>query len=262
MHRSASSLLAAACALVLPALGLGQKSTAPRFRMVVSEGARADAEALTPEVRSGVARVERFFGKPFPRSFVVEVFASRAEFDAFVKRRGWMERTERWMVASGVADRMVILAPSVWRAEADEHNPDDREHVRDLVAHELVHVYHGQHNSKPDFDGMDDMGWLTEGLAVLVSGQLDREHRGRALEAIKAGTAPARLADAWSGRYRYAVSGSLVAYVDSRYGRDALRRLLRATTTGDAMRMLKTTETRLLDDWVQSVRGSSGSVGE
>src|SRR6516165_2607432 len=83
------------------------------------------------------------------------------------------------MVASGVADRMVILSPRVWKTQAAEHDPADAEHLRDLIAHELVHVYHGQHNPRPDFDGMDDSGWFVEGLAVYVSGQLERSHRGQ-----------------------------------------------------------------------------------
>lgn len=251
------------CLSLLPLLagvpGFAQ-DVAPRYTVRASAPAKQDADTLVSDLKAGVEGIERFFDKPFPKPFVVEVFAHRDEFDAFVKQRGWMEKTERWMVAAGVADRMVILGPSVWKAEADEHDPADRDHVRDLVAHELVHVYHGQFCPKPDFDGMDDMGWLTEGLAVLVSGQLDREHRGRAKEAVLAGKAPARLADAWSGRYRYAVSGSIVAFIERKHGRGALAKLMRATTTPEAMRLLDTTEERLLADWLTSVRESANLV--
>ena len=52
--------------------------------------------------------------------------------------------------------------------------------VQALIAHELVHVYHGQRSPRPDFHGMDDVGWFVEGLAVLASGQLELHHRGRA----------------------------------------------------------------------------------
>ena len=52
-----------------------------------------------------------------------------------------------------------------------------------------MHVYHGQHNPRPDFDGIDDSGWLLERLAVYVLGQLDRSHRSAARDALKAGWA-------------------------------------------------------------------------
>lgn len=247
-----SSLALSLLALFGGATALDQDATA-RYAVRVSTAAKQDAEAIGPDLRAGVERIERFFGDPFAKPFVVEVFAHRSEFDAFVRERGWMERTERWMVAAGVADRLVILGPSAWKAEADEHDPSDREHVRNLVAHELVHVYHGQRCPKPDFDGMDDMGWLTEGLAVLVSGQLEREHRGRDREAIRAGKAPARLGDAWSGRYRYAVSGSIVAFVERKYGRKTLNRLLTVARNEDALTILGTTERRLLDGWAERV---------
>jgi Peptidase of plants and bacteria len=153
------------------------------------------------------------------------------------------------MVASGVADRMVILSPRVWKTQAAEHDPADAEHIRELIAHELVHVYHGQHNPRPDFDGMDDSGWFVEGLAVYVSGQLERSHRTAARDALKVGKAPTRLADAWSGRYRYGVSGSMVEFVDKRYGRDVVKRLLAVVSNEEALKLLNTTEGEFLEAW-------------
>jgi hypothetical protein len=47
------------------------------------------------------------------------------------------------MVASGIANTLTILTPRVWKTEAAEHDPDDRDRFRELVAHELVHVFHG-----------------------------------------------------------------------------------------------------------------------
>jgi hypothetical protein len=207
------------------------------------------AASLKPYLHQGQQRVERYFGRPFKQAFEVEVFPDRAAFDEYFRRRWKIPKTEAWMVASGVADRLVILSPRVWKTQAVEHDPADAEHLRELIAHELVHVYHGQHNPRPDFDGMDDSGWFVEGLAVYVSGQLDRSHRTAARDALKAGKAPTRLADAWSGRYRYGVSGSLVEFVHHRYGRDVVERLLSAVTNEEALKLLNTTEREFLESW-------------
>jgi hypothetical protein len=99
----------------------------------------------------------------------------------------------------------------------------------------------------------DELGWFVEGLAVLVSGQLDGPHAGDARAAIDAHWAPERLADAWSGRYRYGVSGSLVRYLDRRYGRATLKRLLSATDQAALLGRLHVSETELLEAWAASV---------
>lgn len=217
---------------------------------------RDTVTALKPHLEAGRQRVEQFFGKPFPKSFTVEVHPHRAAFDEYFQKRWKLPKTQAWMVASGVADRLTILSPRVWKSQAAEHNPADSDHVRDLLAHELVHVYHGQHNPKPDFDGMDEMGWFVEGLAVHVSGQLERAHRHAARDAVKAGKAPTRLADAWSGRYRYGVSGSMVAFIEQRHGRAMLVKLLPAVTTTEALRLLNTSEAQFLADWKLHVQAS------
>jgi hypothetical protein len=216
---------------------------------------------LEPYLRQGRQKVERFFGGPFKKAFAVEVLPHRAAFDEYFRKRWKVPKTAPWMVASGVADRLTVLSPRVWKTQAAEHDPADAGHVRDLVAHELVHVYHGQHNPRPDFDGMDDSGWLVEGLAVYVSGQLERSHRTAAADALKAGKAPARLADAWSGRYRYGVSGSMVEFVDRRYGRDVVKKLLGVVSNDEALRLLKTSEGEFLEAWKAWVRTQTTPVG-
>jgi hypothetical protein len=74
-----------------------------------------------------------------------------------------------------------------------------------------------------------------------------------AAEAVKAGKAPATLADAWSGRYRYGVAGSMAAFVDKRYGRDVLNRMLAVTSNDEAVALMKTTESDFLAAWKASL---------
>ena len=224
-------------------------ASSAELRLIYAPGDKDVADSLRPYIEQGRQRVERFFGRPFQQAIVVEVVPDRAALDEYFRKRWKVPKTEAWVVAAGVADRMVILSPRVWKTQAAEHDPSEVEHVREIIAHELVHVYHGQSSPRPDFDGMDDCGWFVEGVAVYVSGQLERSHRTADRDALKAGKAPTRLADAWSGRYRYGVSGSMVEFVDRRYGRDVVKRLLAVVTNEKALKLLGTTEDGFLEAW-------------
>jgi hypothetical protein len=205
--------------------------------------------SLKPYLQQGQQKLEGFFGQPFKKGFEVEVFPDRAAFDEYFWKRWKLPKTSAWMVASGVADRLTILSPRVWKSQAEEHDSADTQHIRELVAHQLVHVYHAQHNPRPDFDGMEDIGWFVEGLAVYVSGQLERSHRTAARDALKSGKGPTRLADAWSGRYRYGVSGSMVEFVDKHYDRAVIKNLLTVVSNEEALKVLKATEGEFLEAW-------------
>lgn len=213
--------------------------------------APADSSARQVETlaRAGTRRVEHFFGARFPRPIHFTVAPTRAAFDAAFPPELGMGKSECWMVGMGIGDRMVLLSPSDWKAEACEHDPAGATELQRLIAHELTHVYHGQHNPHPDFAGEDDLGWWIEGLAVLVSGQLTPERVREVRSAIAAGKAPAKLEAVWSGKLRYGFAGSLAAYVDRRWGRGMTRRLLGAASNAEALAMLGTSETALLADW-------------
>lgn len=195
------------------------------------------------------ARIEHFFGGKFLQPIDFWLAPDRAAFDAAIPPELGMGKSQCWMVGMGIGDRMVLLSPADWKAEACEHDPADATELQRLITHELTHVYHGQHNPHPDFAGEDDLGWWIEGLAVLVSGQLTPDRVTAVRAAIAAGTVPTKLADVWSGKLRYGFAGSLAAYVDTRWGRAMTKRLLAATSNAEALTMLGTTETQLLADW-------------
>jgi hypothetical protein len=211
--------------------------------------AQQPAAALNGYARESEARIVEFFGAPFRDSVAIQVVQDRAAFDAVLKAMWGMPSTQCWMVAAAGATRLVVLSPEAWARDACEHDAADPEHVRGIIAHELVHAYHGQRNPSDDFAGMDDMGWFVEGLAVLASEQLRLSHAEDAEDAISAGVAPARLADGWSGRYRYGVAGSMVAYIDRRWGRGTVVRLLGATTNDQALGILGVDEATFLAGW-------------
>lgn len=210
---------------------------------------RGTAAAIRPLLDAGRRAVESYFGMPFPDPVAVTLAPDRAAFTAVLKAEWGVPETQCWMVGTGVADFLVLVSPRVWPAEACEHDAADSQHVQDIVTHELTHVYHGQRNPSRDFDGADEVGWFAEGLAVLVAGQLGRNRLSDPREAVRTGAAPARLADAWSGRYRYGVSGSLVAYIDATWGREAIRDLLAVTTQQQLLGRLGVTEQALLERW-------------
>jgi hypothetical protein len=207
------------------------------------------AGVLRSYARESEARIAAFFGAPFRDSVTIQVAPDRAAFDAALKKMWGMPSTECWMVAAAGARQLVVLSTDVWASQACEHDATDAEQVRGIIAHELVHAYHGQRNPSNDFAGMDDMGWFVEGLAVLASEQLRLSHAGDAEAAIAAGVAPTRLADGWSGRYRYGIAGAMAAYIDQRWGRDTIVRLLAATTNDQALAILGTDEADFLDGW-------------
>jgi hypothetical protein len=221
----------------------------PPWTITSQESDRERVAGLDACLRSAQRRIEGFFGHPFLKPFHVEIFANRSQFDAYFKQRWQLPKTEAWMVAMGVSDKLAILSPGVWKTQAVEHDPNDPLHFQELVAHELVHVYHGQHNPTGDFDGMDDLGWFVEGLAVYVSGQLEHGHKDAARKALAAGKAPKKLAKAWSGAYRYGVSGSMVQFVDERYGRQMLWQLLPETKPARVLERLKLSEDDFLRAW-------------
>jgi len=214
----------------------------------------AAVRSVSASVRQGMRVVEKFFGAPFPEPFDVRLFPARADLDRWWQAAWGMPdlHSECWMVASGTGPELDVLTPRVWKTEACEHDPADSARTARLLTHEIVHVYHGQHNPRPDFEGLDAIGWFPEGLATYASGQLAHEHAGQAHEAIERGKAPARLEDGWSGKYRYAVSGSLVRYVDAKWGRKAIVLMMADTSEAGILARLHTEEATLLRDWRQS----------
>jgi hypothetical protein len=216
---------------------------------ITTDGDPAPAEALVPVLRRAQARVEAFFGAPFTDRVEVRLAADRKAFDALLAARWQMPATECWMVAAADATAMPVLDPRTWNAQACEHDGTSAAHVSSVLTHELVHAYHGQHNPKADLSLPDEMGWFAEGLAVFASGQLEDGHLADPREAVATGRAPAHLADAWSGKYRYGVSGTLVREAERIAGRPAIVRALGATTPEALLSELGTTEARLLASW-------------
>lgn len=215
--------------------------------------------ATVAYVRSDLAwaegRIAEQLGR-FPDTAAVEIYPDRDSFSAGLREAWGIPETACWMVGAADDHNLYLLSPGTWGEEACEHDPSDAEHRRLLIAHEAVHVYHGQVNPSEDIGLLQEIGWFVEGLATWASGQLDSAHAGRAAEALAEGEGPERLADAWSGPYRYGVAGSLVAYIDDQWGRETLGAALEVTTEADLLALLGTTEAGLLAGWRSWVTGT------
>lgn len=233
----------------------------PRFILAVASlltllaGCSAPQTRIERDLGSGERRVAGYFGERFLREYQVRLFDDRQAFADWTEGRFGFRADACWMVALGVGDTLALLRPETWREQACEHDPDDERHVRRIIAHELVHVFHGQHQADPDFNGMDEYGWFLEGLAVYVSGQYDAARAAQAREAIARGEIPDALQRVWSGQARYALAGSLVAYIEQRYGRKTIVSLLPVNSTTEALSRLGLSERELLDAWTNWLRG-------
>lgn len=226
------------------------------FSFTFSEPDSAAIREVVAHALAGRERIVSFFGHPFAEPVRVIVLPGREAFTAHLRRLWGFPETRCWMVGAAGRRELALLSPRVWISEACEHDPDDPDHVGDLIAHELVHAFHAQRNPSDEFAGMDDLGWLIEGLSTYVSGQLEAGQMERARQAVESGAGPATLAAAWSDEYRYGVAGSLVAFVDRTYGRERLFHLLGATTPEEVLASLRTDEAELLGAWRSWVRES------
>jgi hypothetical protein len=233
----------------------GEARSAPVLDFHAAEG-DPDAIEMRNVAAASAQQVQAFFGAPFPDPIHFQMVPDRAGFDGAVAKFG-VPPTECWMVGLGTADLMVVLSRSAWTKQACEHDPRDLPAARRLITHELIHVYHGQFNPTRDFSGVEDLDWFIEGLAVFGSGQLTEDRLGAMQTAILAGQFPTSLSKVWTGPNRYGFAGSIARYVDQAWGRATTVRLLKVRSTAEALALLGTNETSLLEAWRSSLRAAA-----
>lgn len=231
----------------------------PRIRVEFAPQDAEQGRAFQRDAREAEKRLHEFFGSGFTKGLILRLCASRAEFDEALRKEWSMPKSETWMVGAAGANHAFFLSPRVWKSEATEHRPEDTAGIARLVLHELTHSYQAQRNPSMDLEGLDPMAWFVEGLATYVSGQEAVEHKGQAKASLSAGTFPSRLEDVWEGKARYGLAGSLVRFVDERFGREKVKALLAATTNAEALALLEVDERRLLDGWRVWLAASSAN---
>jgi len=202
-------------------------------------------------IETGVTNVNDFIGEPFTRNFKVYIHPNRKSLDS-TWQSDWGAPdffSQCWMVASGVSTKLDLLSPGQWAEEACEHVYADHQKTQRLITHELFHVYHGQLNVSPDFSEVYGIDWFLEGFATYASGQCDKERMDDVKQAVISGNIPETLDEFWKGNLRYGLSGSLVMFIDQKYGREKLIELLPFNMRDEILSTLNTTETKLLDEW-------------
>jgi hypothetical protein len=206
---------------------------------------------IEKELGNGNKTVTEFFHSAFKKKFEVYFFPTRIELD-----KQWSKdwggpnfKSQCWMVASGVARRLDLLSPLCWKKDACEHNAADSVEVQKIITHELVHVFHAQHNPNPTFDGMDDLSWLIEGLATFVSGQLNEERINKVSVQLKEGKNSSLSFTIMDRADKYGRAGCFVQFLEKKYGRKKLIKLLSLTDLSSILKVLKTDETSLITSW-------------
>ena len=215
---------------------------------------RADS-ALVPIVGDAIRDGERiattFFGAAPLQSYSIAIYPDRATLtDRW--RIAWQLpafQAQCWLIAAAWSTELDLLSPRAWSRDACGHDADNITHIRNVLAHEVVHVLHGQLGQHANLGSMLNAQWFTEGLATYVSGMLDVDYAGIVRARLNAGLAPRTLAEVWSDGANYPLSGSIVRYIDRRYGRAAVRGLLTARSTSEILTRLGVSEADLLAAW-------------
>jgi hypothetical protein len=222
----------------------------PGYHLEYVAADRSVAQSLVPMIDRGRQAAEQFFATTYASSFAVRVLPDRASLTARW-RVAWNQpalETQCWMIAAGWATEFDMLSPSVWRTESCGHDGTNSNHVANVVAHELVHVLHGQRNSA--YSSLATAApWISEGMATFASGQWASEYAASARTTVNSGFTPTTFAMLWASPANYALAGSVFAYINQRFGIDVMRRLLTVRTEAELLSSLSTDPPTLLRDW-------------
>ena len=244
---------------LVPLLALGQQDFNEQFQgtgfVLHYDLGDAAQESIKEYTQEGLQKISDFFDKPFKKKVNVYLFLNRARLDAQWRKDWGMPEfeSECWMVGSGILSRLDLLSPSAWQAEACEHDSQDSVEIRQLVVHELTHVLHSDYNQSPEFNNINNIDWFVEGLATYASGQLDKERYEPMVAFVKETGGPTELANFWKGQHRYALSGSIVKYIDQAYGRKVLSELMLYSDVNDILSRLGLTEEGLIKAWRETI---------
>jgi hypothetical protein len=221
------------------------------FSLFYTTADKNNIEEYEKLITNGIKSVNTFFNEPYQNKFDVYIYPDRKTLDSAWSKDWNMPgfKSECWMVASGVAKKIDIIAPKNWDKEACEHKYSDTASTQRLLTHELFHVFHAQLNVSPDFSNTENIDWFVEGLATYASGQLNAERIDEIKKNISAKTIPASLDDFWTGKLKYGLSGSVIMYIDKQFGRSKLKELLKYNKKTEILQSLNITEDDLLNNW-------------
>ena len=251
-----TSLFGLLLPVFLPSESIGQenswfKKTLPAFDINYTISDTPNIEVYSKLVVNGIAATEKFFDSSLSNRFQVVIHPSRKSLDSTWEKEWQLAnvKSECWMVASGVANRMDVIAPMRWDELACEHRYADSVATQHLITHEIVHVFHTQLNASPDFSETENLDWFVEGLATYVSGQMDAKRLSDLNKGLADKSIPASLDEFWTGNLKYSLSGSIVMYIEKTYGLNKLKELLPLAKKDEILSSLGVSENELLTAW-------------
>ena len=221
------------------------------YNLYYTPGDAVDLADYKILIENGIDVTSQFFKSSFPKEFDIYFHPSRSSLEKAWQIDWNMPNftSQCWMVASGVSTKLDMIAPKRWDSLACEHQYSDLVATQNLITHELVHVFHGQHNASPDFSDVSGIDWFVEGLAVYVSGQCDSTRISEVIEAVKRNSIPQTLDQFWTGNLKYGLSGTVVMYLDQKYGQDQLRGVIQHNHIDHLLSDLSTTSEEILNGW-------------
>jgi hypothetical protein len=91
-------------------------------------------------------------------------------------------------------------------------------------------------------------------LATFASRQCDTSRISEVKKVISENKIPKGLDNFWTGNIKYGLCGSVVKYIDYKYGRKKLKQLLPLNKKSTILSVLKTTKTELLNGWQKYIQ--------
>jgi hypothetical protein len=214
--------------------------------VVAGCGGAQHPATLADRVHAQEHVVEAFFGeKVGPYELVV--VGSHADMAKTAAAKWHATELPCFAVAMGSGSTLLLLEPAKWASDACDHAHDTPADVDRVIAHELVHVFHGQHRpGDRELDKLDDgAAWFAEGLAAYAADQLQPDRMAQ----LASAPLPDKLAAVWTGKARYPAAGTLVRVVDRRVGRAKLLALLPLSTNAELLAAIGLDEAGLLAAW-------------
>ncbi|MDP2865901.1 MAG: hypothetical protein Q8O90_06635 [Elusimicrobiota bacterium] len=206
---------------------------------------------------NGIWKGLRFFLLPqgFP---LINLFIApdREEYDRMVSHLTKIP-TSKGRLGQPQGHDFYLIAPNAWPTDVhpDYLGPDgacDKKVYRQFIEHEIVHMIEEYSSPKNAMEIRPQ--WWGDGIAVYATGQYgDRINR----EEIKKDLAVNKLPHitGMKGRDAYVWGWSLVRYIEKRFGRKILRKIILESCTEDILGFLKLRKNKFELEWRAAILG-------
>lgn len=241
--------------------------TQMRYNIKHYKGARViyldrDADAVETTYKhamSGIRKGLRFFGLP-PEFPLINIFIAprRTEYDKLVSHLTKVP-TSKGRLGQTQGHDLYIISPKAW---ATDVHPDylasnggyDKKVYRQFIEHETIHMIEEYSSPKNAMEIRPQ--WWCEGLAVYTTGQYrDRINREETKKDLAIDKLPH--ITGMKGRDAYVWGWSLVRYIEKRFGREILKKIIIESCTEDILGFLKLRRNKFELEWRAAIPGLS-----